>query len=90
MPLTKFETLQKKKKIILNRWWKYAILSVLKKSKEDRKTKHQEKLLETINSSALNKIFEFKLPGALKDVYQNEMDRIVANIIEDKIQEKPA
>jgi len=52
-------------------------------------TKHKEKLLETINSSGLNKIFEFKLPGALKDVYQNEMDRIVANIIEDKIMDKP-
>jgi hypothetical protein len=37
MPVETFEELKNKKKIIVNRWWKYAILSVLKKVKEDKK-----------------------------------------------------
>ena len=84
----KYENLQSKKKIIVNRWWKYAIFSVIKKNKEDQKDKKKDKLLGIMEGDGLNKMFEFRLPSILKDVYQSEMDKIVHGIVFDKLKDE--
>lgn len=83
-----FEDLKNKKRIIVNRWWKYAILSVLKKVKSDKKEQRKERLLGIVDGGGLDKMFEFRLPLVVKDVYESEMDRIVDNIVHDNLNDE--
>lgn len=77
-----FENIQRKKFVISSRWWKYAILSVLKENRNKKKDQGKAILMGVVDSNALERIYQFKLPKIVTEVYYETIYKAVYKLID--------
>lgn len=76
------EVLKKKKFVIASRWWKYVILSVLKDNRNKKKQEGRNALEGIVDYGALERIYEFKLPKIVTEVYYETVYKAVYKLID--------
>lgn len=80
------ETFNKKKFVIASRWWKYAILTVLKENRLKKKDQGKGNLLGVIDSKALDRIYQFKLPKIVTEIYYETIYKAVYRLIDNNFE----
>lgn len=71
-----------KKSKIVTRWWKFAILSVMRECALSRINQKKEKLLGVFNKDEMERINAFRLPSVVADLYSKELFEVMDDLIE--------
>ena len=73
------------KSVVINRWWKYAIVSVIKLNFYNNKKKNKgNSMMNVMNTEEIDRIYQFKMPDVLRDIYKEPFLEYLERLLHNK------